>query len=110
MARGVVADARDDPEVLVPAAFIIGQAANYTNLRTRVALLGLLERRGKRAKSLSQLLAILPGLTFSRARHQIEVVQSKSGPSRPGQLPPLPVSQPNAPIGSTLAVRQIALK
>jgi adenylate cyclase len=169
MARGAVEDARDDPEVLIPAAFIIGQAAdldeglglldralnlnpnstdgwaisghahahegdvatalnhlerstglnplrrqvpaqsygfvianimagryeqaltwserasrdiptNYTNLRTRSALLGLLGRREEARQALSQLFTIVPGLTVSRVRHQIEVVQRTTVP------------------------------
>jgi adenylate cyclase len=164
MARGAVEDARDNPEVLIPAAYVIGQAADrdegfalferalnlnpsstdgwamsgvahayegdltaavnhlerstglnplhrqiprqvfgfvvanimagryeqaltwseralrdipadYINLRARAALLGLLGRREEAQQAVSQLLTILPGLTFSRVRHQIEVVQ-----------------------------------
>jgi adenylate cyclase len=169
MARGAVEDARDDTEVLIPAAFIIGQAAdldeglalldralnlnpnstdgwaisghahahagdvatalnhlerstglnplhrqipsqsygfvianimagryeqaltwserasrdiptNYTNLRTRSALLGLLGRREEARQALSQLFTIVPGLTLSRVRYQIEVVQRTTVP------------------------------
>jgi TolB-like protein len=164
MARDAVEDARDDPEVLIPAAHVIGLAANpdegfalldralnlnpystdgwavsglahahegniataldylerstrlnplhrqvpsqgsafvvadiwvgryeqaliwserasrdvpgaYTNLRTSAALLGLLGRTEEARNALSQLLTMVPSLTFSRVRHQIEIIQ-----------------------------------
>jgi len=49
--------------------------ANYTNLRTRTALLGLLGRNEEAQDALSQLLTMIPGLTLSHVRHQHEVVQ-----------------------------------
>ena len=50
-------------------------SANYAYLRTRTALLGLLGRNEEARDAVSQLLTMVPGLTFSRMRHQIEVVQ-----------------------------------
>jgi hypothetical protein len=47
----------------------------YTNLRTSAALLGLLGRNEEARNALSQLLTMVPGLTFSRVRHQIEIFQ-----------------------------------
>ena len=54
--------------------------ANYTNLRTRAALLGILGRSDEARLVLAQLLTMVPSLTVSRVRHQIEVVQRIAAP------------------------------